>query len=408
MVKNVIILNDFAYADGGASKVALTSANLLANSNINVIFLCAVKNGDFSELSDSVKVVCLEQFDILHNPNRLKAILQGLWNKKANKCLSSLLKMYSPLDTVVHVHTWTKALSPAIWKVLSLSSFNVLVTTHDYFLCCPNGGLYNYRKRKICGLKPLGINCFFCNCDSRSYIQKIWRYSRQVIQNYWLYRNTKLWILPISYTTQILNEKLFYGKVKGRFLLNNPVELNKCQPVEIKQEKAYLYVGRISLEKGVDLFCTAITSLHKKAIVIGDGYLKAELEEKYPNIQFVGWLTGYQKEQYVRKGKALVFPSLWYEGAPLTIQEMKSYGIPCIVPDRCAASEQIEDGKTGYIFKTGDLESLKEAIMKYENTDLAQMQKNLLESFHPEELSMETHLKRLVGIYNEILENDEK
>lgn len=257
-------------------------------------------------------------------------------------------------------------------------------------------------------MKPLGINCFFCNCDSRSYIQKIWRYSRQVIQNYWLYRNTKLWILPISYTTQILNEKLFYGKVKGRFLLNNPIELNKCQPVEIKQEKAYLYVGRISLEKGVDLFCTAITSLHKKAIVIGDGYLKAELEEKYPNIKFTGWLTGYQKEQYVRKGKALVFPSLWYEGAPLTIQEMKSYGIPCIVPDRCAASEQIEDGKTGYIFKTGDLESLKEAILKYENTDLAQMQKNLLESFHPEELSMETHLKRLVGIYNEILENDEK
>ena len=101
-----------------------------------------------------------------------------------------------------------------------------------------------------------------------------------------------------------------------------------------------------------------------------------------------------------------MFPSLWYETFGLTVSEAKSYGIPCIVPDNCAASEQVADGKTGYIFKTGDLDSLKAAIMKYEQTDLKQMQENLLDSFHPEDLSMETHLKKLIAIYNDILSNE--
>ena len=108
----------------------------------------------------------------------------------------------------------------------------------------------------------------------------------------------------------------------------------------------------------------------------------------------------------MRKAKALIFPSYWRETYGLAVAEARSYGIPCIVPDKCAASEQVVDGKTGYIFKTGDLASLKEAVLKYEHTDLKQMQKNLIESFHPEELSMETHVKKLIEIYNDILSDD--
>ena len=63
----------------------------------------------------------------------------------------------------------------------------------------------------------------------------------------------------------------------------------------------------------------------------------------------------------------------------LVVAEMKSYGIPCIVPDRCAASEQIEEGKTGYIFESGNLESLKECICKYEQTDIIKLQNNILD-----------------------------
>ena len=73
---------------------------------------------------------------------------------------------------------------------------------------------------------------------------------------------------------------------------------------------------------------------------------------------------------------------------------------------RQARYEKVYAKTIAIIFKTGDLDSLKAAIMKYEQTDLKQMQKNLLDSFHPEDLSMETHLKKLITIYNDILSNE--
>ena len=87
----------------------------------------------------------------------------------------------------------------------------------------------------------------------------------------------------------------------------------------------------------------------------------------------------------------------------LSVAEAKSYGIPCIVPDRCAAAEQVEDGKTGFIFNTGNLDSLKEAILKYEQADIAKMQQTLIDTFDAKSLSMETHVKNLLEIYNQIL-----
>ena len=41
-VKNVIIINDFNYIQGGASKVAIDTAKILKNNGINVIFFSAV------------------------------------------------------------------------------------------------------------------------------------------------------------------------------------------------------------------------------------------------------------------------------------------------------------------------------------------------------------------------------
>ena len=94
---------------------------------------------------------------------------------------------------------------------------------------------------------------------------------------------------------------------------------------------------------------------------------------------------------------------LWGETFGLSVAEAKSYGIPCIVPDRCAAAEQVEDGKTGFIFNTGNLDSLKEAILKYEQADIAKMQQTLIDTFDAKSLSMETHVKNLLEIYNQIL-----
>lgn len=398
--KNVIILSDAAFINGGAVKVAIQSAIGLSKQGLNVIFLCA-EGPECDELKNSsVKIVCLNQKNILTEENRIKAFGQGIWNRKSYRILDDLLKSFSTTDTVVHSHVLIKALSPSLWAVLSKYQFKVFITLHDYFLFCPNGGMYNYCKQCICKLRGSTLKCYLTNCDSRSYLHKLWRDIRQIVQKRYLRKISNLNIISISSLNRDIAYPYLNNHTKSWFMLHNPVEFNKLSPVNITQNDCYLFLGRLSPEKGIDMFCEAISNLGLKGLVLGDGELKQEYEKKYPHIKFVGWVSGKEKDKYIRRGKALVFPSRWYEGAPLTILEMKSYGIPCIVPDRCAASEEIEDGKTGFVFKTGDLESLTNCITKYENSDTHGMQKNITEQFSSSDYSLENYSKKLIEIYN--------
>ena len=405
MLRNILIINDFAYINGGAGKVAISSAIGLSNLGYNVIMFTAVGPIDNSLKQSKVKVVCLGQKDILSDSNRLRAVRQGIWNEYARKEFTKLLAALNPSETIVHFHAWIKALSPAIFNPVAKLGFKIVITLHDYFTFCPNGGLFNYQNLKICNIKASSVGCLLCNCDVRSYPQKIWRYIRQIVQ--W---GTIKYIknINIIYISE-LNREVSYPYLKDIsnkwYFVQNPIDINNRVVADVQHNEKYLFVARLSSEKGIVLFCEAMKDLHLKGCVLGDGYLKERLQKKYPEIEFRGWVSGKEKDELIRQGKALVFPSLWYEGAPLTIIEMKSYGIPCIVPDKCSASEEIIDGKTGYIFKSGDLDSLKSAIIKFENSDKQYMQSQIIETFETRKYSLLSHCTNLVKVYSNILKD---
>ena len=403
-IKNIIIINDFAFINGGAGKVALTSAMQLSQKGYNVTIFTAVGPIDKHLIEAGCQVVCLNQYDILSNPNRLYAIKQGIWNKSALQKFNDLLKDFNPQNTIIHFHAWCKSLSSSILAAKTLSKFKIIITLHDYFLFCPNGGLFNYKKQSICHIIPSSFKCYKCNCDVRSYPQKIWRDIRQSIQWNIIKKNKNIHIIYISQ----LNKEVSYSHLKPYtkdwFLVKNPVDIStNISHINISTNQTYIFMGRLSKEKGAELFCKAITELNLKGCVLGDGYLRETLERKYPNIEFAGWVNGEKKMEYLKKAKALIFPSLWYEGAPLTIIEMKALGIPCIVPDLCSASEEIENNITGLIFKSGDIEALKKAINIFEKKGPEFYQKNLIENFNPKEFTIEQHCKNLIDVYNQVI-----
>lgn len=405
MLKNIILVCDCAHVLGGIENVAFTSAKELVKRHYNVYIFSAQGPIDTSLTEAGIHVICLNQHDILSNPNRLSAVIQGLFNYRAYKSFKNFLRNFSPSDTIIHFHCWTKALSSSIFLAATNYNFKIVITLHDYFTVCPNGGFYIYPQNKICEKRPLSYKCILCNCDSRSYSQKLYRVLRSFIQKYNIRKNKNINIIYISQHTYDAVIPFIKHYINKSYYLRNPINICKNQPVNIWENDTYLFIARLSPEKGAKLFCQAITELGLKGCVLGDGYLRAELERMYPNITFTGWVNGNQKDTLIRKGKGLIFPSLWYEGSPLTILEMKSYGIPCIVPDRCAAAEEIKNGTTGYIFKTGDLNSLKEAILKYEHANIIEMQKNILSTFKLSDCFPESHVTKLLEIYNNILKN---
>ena len=180
--KNIIIINDFAYVEGGASSVALSSAIGLAKLGFHVTLFAAVKPVMQDLIDNGVNVILTDQYDILSDNNRLRAAVQGIWNFKAARLLEDYLEQIEPSETIVHLHIWVKSLSSSLIPKIIRKKVKLICTLNDYFIACPNGGFFNYKKNKICDLKPLSWRCALQNCDARNYTHKVWRFIRQCIQ----------------------------------------------------------------------------------------------------------------------------------------------------------------------------------------------------------------------------------
>lgn len=390
-VKTVVIVNDFNYTQGGASKVAIDTARILKEENINVIFFSAVNKEN--EKIDGVKYISTNQNEALKEKNKIKGAFNGIYNFKARKEFKQLLNTLDKNTTVIHVHGWTKALSSSVFDVAFKMKFKVVLTLHDYFTACPNGGYFNYKQNEICHLKPLSWKCIKCNCDSRNYGFKLYRVVRQFVQNKIVKLNDRLEnaITISEFSEKILKPTL--GKNTKITRIYNPIDIDENnEKVDPSKNEYYLYVGRISKEKGVDLFCQAITDLKLKGIAVGDGDEREKLERQYPNIEFVGWKNKDEVKKYMKGARALIFPSRWYETAGLTVLEAQSIGIPVIVSDNCAGKEFLNEN--GYIFRgIGDL---KNKIIIYNK-------KNKKKESNKKNLFTDNYQKDIISLYKKIL-----
>jgi len=402
---NIIIVNDFSYIEGGASKVAIKSAIELKKAGYNVVFFSAVKPISTELINNNIKVLSTEQFDIAKDKNRVRAFFQGIWNNKAEKAIRELLKEYSERNTLVHIHSWEKALSTSCIKVSTDMKFKTLITLHDYEIVCPNGGFYNYNTKEICYLKPMSKECILCNCDSRKYIYKIWRLVRQnkQIRSGQLPSKVKNYIYLSQISKKVLKPHL--PQDAKFYYVKNPVDVKKEKPVDTKNNNNYIYIGRLSKEKGCLLFAKAAKELNLNATFIGDGELKDEIISIYPKARVTGWLGKNEIKEELKNARVLVFPSLWYEGLPLTVMESLSVGVPVVLSDTCTATEVVKDKETGLWFKRGELEDLKEKIKTMMNNNLVEIySKNAYENYWENDFSLENHVNQLEKVYKDILE----
>lgn len=401
---NIIIVNDFAHITGGADYVALTSAIELSKKGHNVVLFSSV-NPQMKELNDSgVKVVSTEQYDILEDPKRVRSITQGLWNFKAAKCMKLLLNSLNPANTVIHVHSWTKALSSSFMRVIISKKFKVVVTLHDYFTACPNGGFYNYNTNEICLLKPLSKECMRSNCDSRSYSHKIWRVLRQEIQvNLGLIPKEIInFIYVTEFSKSILEPHLPMNS--EYYFLSNPANIQKNEKVLVENNNKYITIGRISREKGMNIFAKAAKKINCEAVFVGDGEMTNEILKIYPDASITGWVNKDIVIENLRFARAVVLPSLLYETLGMSVLEAAALGIPSIVSDTSAASELIVDGVTGLLFKRNNFDDLAEKIMMLQNKEIAKkMGEAAYEKFWSEKNDVNSYINILEKIYVEIL-----
>ncbi len=399
-LKTVLLINDFASVNGGASQVAIQTALGLAQRGLRVIYFCAVPPEDAAlRAAENIEVVLTGQHEILTDPNRLRAVLQGVWNPVSRRAMLRLLAALDARETIVHVHGWTKALSSSPVQAALKGGFPVVLTLHDYFTACPNGGFYNYPRQAVCPLRGLSAACFFTNCDPRSYPQKVWRFARGVAQ--------RLGGIPDGIRHFIslsdLSENVLRPYLPAQahiYRLPNPVTVQRAPRVMAENNTTAVMVGRLAPEKGVLQAAQAAAEAGMALEFIGDGPLKEQILQAAPQAVITGWLPAEAVADRMQKARVLLFCSQLYETQGLVVREAAAHGVPAIVSAGSAAAEWVKPGQTGWQYQTGARGDLAAKIRAaQDDRQIAAFSQNVYDQYWAAPESPERVMERLLEVY---------
>ena len=121
----------------------------------------------------------------------------------------------------------------------------------------------------------------------------------------------------------------------------------------------FLYVGRVSREKDLDMLVPLAALLEKEGAVlavVGDGPYRVELEEQIPKAVFTGYLHGQELAAAYASSDVFVFPSTTDTYGNVVVEALSS-GLPCVVSDAGGPMGLVAHGKTGFVTRARDLES---------------------------------------------------
>ncbi len=405
--RTVVVVNDTAHINGGAAKVAIASSIGLARRGWQVRFLAA--NGPVSdELANvpGLAVHCLGQHEILTDPNRLRAVRQGLWSSAAGEAMEQQLQTLQPENTVVHVHLWAKALSSSVVAAASQRGFPVLLTLHDYLYACPTGTLYDHNKGEVCRLRPMSLQCLTTNCDARKYAHKLWRAARHTVAHSAGHFGDGIgnFVALGRYSLDVLRPYL-PEDARVRYVPNF-VDMDQVEPAPVARNSTFVFSGRLVPEKAPLLAAEAAQEAGVELAMIGDGPQNAEIRAKYPDVQMLGWLPYADTLLALRGARALVLPSRWLEVQPLVALEAAANGIPVVVGDESAARDLVEDGVTGLWFRMGDARDLARKLSALQDPAYAeQLGAAAYERYWCAPPTLDLHLERLEALYRDVLHN---
>lgn len=274
---------------------------------------------------------------------------------------------------IVHVHNTLTLISPSVYYAAVKCGTPLVKTLHNFRLICPSGTLC--RNGEICedcishGMK----NSVKHRCYRGSFAQTLLlRNMISIHRGLGIYRKINYIALTDFNRDKMLSadpkhkmfipEKMF---VKPNF---SPVCLPP--PVKTARKRQLVFAARLDMLKGIDTLLEAFLQVKEYDLLIyGDGPLFEECKtfitsHKMNNVHLMGRVNNSELLPVIAESAALVLPTKWYEGFPVSIVESLSVGTPVITSDIGNPGNIIENGITGFKFTPGSSDSLREAIVR--------------------------------------------
>ena len=360
--------------------------------------------------------VLLQEYDLLASAHEVKTIIYknrsglrgalqflfSIYNFHIATNIRNEIKLYKP--DVVHFHNWHFATGPAAIRAAQRENVPIIMTLHNFRLLCPSATLLLGGKIFTDSLhSSFPWKAVFGRVYRMSYLQTFW-----LAFVVWYHKKIGTWGMVTRYIvlTQFAKE-LFSSSTLGldeNYFSVKPNFVEKSVNEYVKREDHFLYVGRLSLEKGIMLLIDVFRNTESILYIAGDGPLQNELSKivsEMPNIKLLGNLSKEEVRAEMQRCTALIFPSLWFEGMPMTIIEAFAVGTPIIASNLGAMSSMITHDKNGLHFDPNDLKDLDRQIFKWNNLSVSQkhVYSEYAEAAFYDNYTSKSNLDQLVDIY---------
>lgn len=349
--QKILIVHNYYQIPGGEDTVVAYEKKMLEEHGHQVLLYTRHN----SELKSFSKI------------EKLLLPISTIFSLKTYREVKALIKK-EKID-VLHVHNTLNLISPSVYYAAFHCKVPVVQTIHNFRLLCP--GATFYRDGHICE-----------DCVSKGLLCAV---------KHSCYRGSKLQTLACVLSTGIHRSLGTYGKLNYICL----TEFNKNKLLQLKQVKEenvfvkpnfmkalketlpyekrknqFVYAGRLDALKGVDVLLKAWKMWEPKKerlIICGTGPEESwcrEFAEKncLENVEFKGFVENELVKKILGESKALILPTQWYEGFPMTIVESFSVGTPVIASALGNAGSLIEEGQNGLKFQADSPESLCETL----------------------------------------------
>lgn len=337
--------------------------------------------------------------------DKIKIGLFSFYNYKSAKILKHKIEEFSP--DIIHVHNFFPIASPSIFYVANKMKTPIVMTLHNYRLICPNAILLKNNKIcEICVNKSFAIDGVLNSCYRNSRVQTLILAFMSFLhkkKGTWNKKIDKYIALTDFAKNKMINSSL---KLENENIVVKPnfVEDNGSS---YEKDDYFVFVGRLSVEKGVDLLLKVFSSSNKKLIIIGGGPLEKLVKVAVDSRHNISYLGFKDKEFIMRKlkrAKALIFSSIGYEGMPMTILESLSVGTPVIAPNIGGPNEIIKDGYNGLIYEVSNKKDLQKKINQIGTDDI--LLRKLSESARKDyenKYTPEKNYEQLIEIYKKAI-----
>jgi len=335
--------------------------------------------------------------------------LQLIYNASSAKTLQKKLALFKP--DLIHVHNLFYKATPSILYEAKRHGIPVVMTLHNYRLVCPNAMFLRDHKVCVkCKNKTFPFPAIQHKCFKDSYLKSATLSASLFAHNvFGTWGNTvdKFIVLTPFAKKMITSSALRVDPAKIAVKPNSTKGTSHALiPPELRN--GYVFVGRLSEEKGIETLIDAFNELpHLKLFILGTGELETKLKARANDtIEFMGQQPTSVVSEKVRNAKALLFTSIIYEGLPNTIIEAFSAGTPVIASNIDNINSIVEDGVNGQLFQVSNAEDLRKTIQYFDQNNALKYYENARSTFEAN-YTHEKNYTSLMQIYKEVITTHE-